>query len=122
MKPEPSPELIACPFCAGPAKIIDVFPHPEYGPEPKRVVCAALHEEPSRSCPGRFVGPETEAVAAWNTRAVSTLLVERDVVVAAADRLRDSIRKAGLKREPEVYEAVMAFDCARQALGGRDDG
>jgi|688.fasta_scaffold612140_2 hypothetical protein len=31
----------------------------------------------------------------------------------AADKLRNGIRAAGVKRMPELYEAVMAFDAAR---------
>jgi FtsZ-binding cell division protein ZapB len=34
-------------------------------------------------------------------------------VVEAADKLRNGIRAAGVKRMPELYLAVMAFDAAR---------
>ncbi len=38
--------------------------------------------------------------------------------VEAADKLRNGIRAAGVKRMPELYLAVMAFDAARAALSG----
>jgi hypothetical protein len=39
-------------------------------------------------------------------------------VVEAADKLRNGIRAAGVKRMPELYLVVMAFDAARAALSG----
>lgn len=34
-------------------------------------------------------------------------------IVNAADDMRDAIRKAGVKRLPEMYQAVMYFDSVR---------
>lgn len=37
-------------------------------------------------------------------------------VIDAADKMRVGIRKAGVKREPDLYQSVMVFDAARKAL------
>ena len=73
-------ELKPCPFCGGPAKMIETMGEwvgkgkgvdgGAYGPPNHRVVCAALYESPIRPCSGR-ASPSTEqkAIAAWNARA-----------------------------------------------------
>lgn len=68
-----------CPFCGGPGKLISVMGEwvgkarghdgSAYAPPRRRVVCAAIYENPSRACPQNAT-PKTdvEAIKAWNTR------------------------------------------------------
>ena len=45
--------------------------------------------------------------------------VERlEVVIAAADKMREGIREASIKREPGLYECVMRYDALRATLDG----
>lgn len=45
-----------------------------------------------------------------------------DGLAATSRRVRQGIRALGVKREPVLYEAVMAFDAALAAWEKRDEG
>jgi hypothetical protein len=53
----------------------------------------------------------------WNDCAEAASVIEKlRNALKAADKMRDGIRRAGVKRMPEIYMSVMAFDAARAAL------
>ena len=39
-----------------------------------------------------------------------------EAALREADRMREGIRQAGVKRDPHLYQAVMAYDAARVAI------
>ncbi|WP_313453165.1 Lar family restriction alleviation protein, partial [Brevundimonas sp.] len=96
-------ELKPCPFCGGPAKMIETMGEwvgkgkgvdgGAYGPPNHRVVCAALYESPIRPCSGR-ASPSTEqkAIAAWNARAHPS-----PTPAADADRVRIAVEAFNAK-------------------------
>lgn len=92
-------ELMPCPFCGGPGKIISTMGDwvgqgkgergGAYGPSRRRVVCAGLYDEPIRDCPGRSCLPdEAQAIAAWNTRATFEQSLGQET-----ERLREALEE-----------------------------
>ncbi|MEY4932313.1 MAG: hypothetical protein RLZZ403_633 [Pseudomonadota bacterium] len=78
--------------------------------------CAEARDEIVRL---RTLYEREHAYGYTQTQLLSAAEAERDRlrdVVVAADAMRVGIREAGVKREPKLYVAVMAFDAARAAL------
>ena len=108
-----------CPFCGGPGKMIETMGDwagkgkgvdgGYYGPSGRRIVCAALYEDPIRPCPGR-ASPETEteAISAWNSRAHPS-----PTPAADADRVREAIADV-ISHESDWRTALTAMDAAEE--------